>query len=208
MGSLLLGGLLVLVNIAIAWWNCYVVGKSWDVVKHHGSAFERILLWCGAIQSAVGFSIPILIGLAFASVAFMTSGETPAMTQEDAQVFMEGIFSLWYLLVIFPILGSGIIIWVHSVREAINRRDFASIATAGWNTYANISNFVNAGSGIGDALSGIGKAFSGGNSRDNKGVAILLLIMIVVVALLAGALITATLIQRYRRQAVSQLTHA
>lgn len=107
MGILFIGGLLLL-NVAIAWWNCYVTGRSWDVVKHHGTAFERILLWCGAIQ---------------------------------------------------------------------------------------------AGSGIGDALGGVGQAFSGLKGRDSKGVLFAVLIMIVIVALLAGALITATLIQRYRRAA-------
>ncbi len=208
MGSIFMVGFVVILNVAIAWWNCYVVGRSWDVMKHHGSTFDRVLLWSGAIQSAVGFSIPILIGLAFTSVAFMTSGETPVMTQEEAQVFIEGIFSLWYLFVIFPILGSGLIIWIHSVREAIRRRDFASIATAGWNTYANISNFANATSGIGEALRGVGGALSGGKGRNGKGAALLLLIMIVVVALLAGALLTATLISRYRREAVQQLAHS
>ncbi len=208
MGSIFLGGLLVVVNIAIAWWNCYVVGKSWDVVKHHGSAFERILMWCGAVQSTVGFSIPILIGLAFTSVSFLTAGGMPYMTQEEAQIFMEGIFSLWYLLVIFPILGSGLLIWIHSVREAIKRRDAASIATAAWNTYANVSNFANATGGTGYALGGVGKAFSGGSNRNGKGAGILILIMIAIVALLAGALITAMLIQRYRRQTVQQFAHA
>lgn len=200
MGILFIGGLLLL-NVAIAWWNCYVTGRSWDVVKHHGTAFERILLWCGAIQAGIGFSMPILLGLAFVVTTSLTSGEQPMLTQEEAQLFMEGIFSLWYLLIILPLLSTGFIIWVHSVREAIKHRDFASIAVAGWNTYANVSNFANASSGIGDALGGVGQVFSGLKGRDNKGVLIALLIMIVIVALLAGALITATLIQRYRRAA-------
>lgn len=204
MGIIMVSGLLLL-NVAISWWNCYVVGRSWDIIKHHGSGFEHLVLWSGAIQAAIGFSMPLIIGLSFVSVSFLTAGEEPTLTAEQGEVFLEGIFSLWYLLIIFPILSTGFIIWIHSVREAVKRRDFASIATAGWNTFANIHNFSNAASGIADAFGGIGKVF-----KDLKGNALVIavLIAIVAVSLLGGIVLTASLIQRYRRAPAVEMASA
>lgn len=208
-GSVVLAVGLLALNVAIAWWNCYVVGSAWDMVKHHGSRWEKVILWSGAIQSTVGFSMPIVLGLAFVSVGLLSSGEQPTLTKEEAAAFMQGVFSLWYLAVIVPVLGSGFAIWVHSIQIAIQRRDFQSIATAAWNTYANVKNFSGAWSGIGDAFKALGNVSPKGSSKDSgKVMIVLLLIMIVVVALLAGALITASLIQRYRRLSVTKMAHA
>lgn len=54
MNGLLIAGLLAL-NFFISWFNCYSVGGMWAESKAVGG-FARVLAWCGAIQSAIGFS--------------------------------------------------------------------------------------------------------------------------------------------------------
>lgn len=210
MEMLLLIGLLAL-NVAISWWNCYAVGTSWKDVMAMGNWFDKTVLWSGAIQSAVGFSMPILLVLAYGSVAVLTSGQPPYLTPEEGRQFMDGIFSLWYLAVIFPVLGSGLAIWAHSLRVAYQRRDFASIATAGWNSYAQISNTLNAYQHLGGAFNSVGKLFSGAlSSKDSgkdaaKAKLAILAIIIVVLAIAAGVIITFTLVRYYMRTSQSRL---
>ncbi len=52
--------------------------------------------------------MPILIGLTFGSVAFLTSGADPVLSPAEGKEVMQAVFNLWYVAVIFPILGSGL----------------------------------------------------------------------------------------------------
>jgi hypothetical protein len=213
MEMLLLFGILAL-NIAVSWWNCFAVGSSWDYVKQNGGVMQKLLLWSGAIQAAIGFSMPILLALAFTSISLLTAGEPPTLSPAEAAQMFEAIVSLWYLAIILPALGTGTIIMVESVKTAIERRDIGSIGRAAYNTFANIHNISGAFSGIGQAFGSVTKAFSGkgkGGKDSGKILIVLIAIMIVVVALLAGTFITASLIKRYRQKtafASSQATAA
>lgn len=208
MDNNLLSILLLLLNVAISIWNCYAVGTAWKDTMALGTTFDKIVLWSAVIQSGVGFSMPILLMLAYGSVTLLTSGTDPLMTIAQGEQFMQAIFSLWYVAVIFPILGSGFAIWAHSIRAAFQRRDFASIATAGWNSFAQIQNTVSAVNNLGDAIGNVGEFFSGVTSSkgsDSKGKAGLLLILIVIVALAAGFMIAFGLIRYFASTSESRL---
>lgn len=151
--------LVLLLNVAISVWNCYAVGSAWKDTMAIGGRFEKAVLWSAVIQSGIGFSMPILLVLAYGSVAYLTAGEEPVLTPTEGAEMMQVIFSLWYVAVIFPILGSGLAIWAHSLRIAYQRRDFASIATAGWNSFAQIHNMVSAVNNFGGAFGDIGELF-------------------------------------------------
>jgi hypothetical protein len=115
--------------------------------------------------------------------------------------------SFWYLIVIFPLLGTGLVITIHSWMEAIRNRSIGSMAAAGWNTYAQVSNTMSAASNMGEVFSTVGRGFgeimkSGGNGKDGaKAKALILAVLIVIVALMLGALTTTLLIQYYARTA-------
>ncbi len=188
--EILLITLLIGLNVAIAWWNCYVTGSVWEQTKRYGSTFDKALLWSGAIQSVAGFSIPILLALTWLA----TLGSEPP----QAKIIWEGVMSLWYLAVIIPVVGSGFIIWAHSVKVAIERRDFGSIAVAGYNTFAQASNTMSMFNNTGGAMSKVGGLFK---DRDGKEALGLLVILLVVVALLSSALLTAYLIKYYAAKA-------
>lgn len=200
MTLLLFGGLLLL-NVLISWWNTYVVGSAWKDTHTLGNWFDRAVLYSAVVQSSIGFSMPILMGLGWVALQMLTSGENPDMTPEQAAEFIEAVFSLWYVLIAFPILLSGWTIWVHSIREAMKRRDFTSIGVAAWNSYANISNTVNILGGFGEAFGNVGELFKGGG--DGKGKALILAILIVVIAIMAGFLITISLVKYYAARTVT-----
>lgn len=206
MDALILFAVLLL-NVLISIWNCYAVGSAWKDTMTLGGWFNKTVLWSAVIQSGVGFSMPILIVLAYASSVFLTSGAEPTLSPEQAKEMMQSIFSLWYVAVIFPILGSGLAIWAHSLREAYRRRDFASIATAGWNSYAQIHNTVSAVNNLGGALGNVGELFGSalGGKGDGKGKVAILVILLVVVSLVAGFMIAFGLVRYFANRTASRI---
>lgn len=187
-------GLLAL-NGFISWWNCKSAGSVWIEAKKLGG-FMRVLVWCAAIQSAVGFSSILIVMLAFGAYA---GGYLD-------QAHFQGAMSLWYLLVIFPALGSGLIITIHSLLQAWRTRRIADIGVAAWNTFAQGYNMYSAMKDVPQAWSVVGSLFGGDSKsrsdKDNKGNA--LLILIVVVAIAGGIIITAGLIGHYAKQSLPE----
>lgn len=194
MNLILIIGLLV-VNTFISWYNAKVCGEHWSESKALGG-FARVLMWCGAIQSAIGFSMILL--LAEMGIAIAT-GSLP-------QKAVEAAASLWYLAVIIPALGTGLIITVHSWIIAIRERSWQNMGAAAWNTFATGHNVYSAANGgVSDALSKVGDLFDG---DDKDGVIAKLVILLVAIALAGGGLLTALLIRKYDRRALAELRQA
>lgn len=175
--------LLLAVNFGISWLNCYTLGGIWAESKAIGG-FSRVLAWCGATQAAIGFSsvIGVVVGFVLHSMGYL-----PAKAA-------TGAASLWYLLIIIPALGTGLLLTIHSWIVAFRERSLLNMGAAAWNTFAQLHNMYGAIDGIGEALGGVGKLFEG---DDNDGAPILLAIALVVVAIGGGMLLTALLIRTY-----------
>lgn len=186
MELLLIVGLLAL-NGLISWWNCKTCGSIWIEAKKVGG-FMRVLAWCGAIQSAIGFSSVLIFGMAFGAYAF---GYLPKQ-------YASAAFSLWYLLIIIPALGSGLIITIHSLITAWRERSIANMGVAAWNTFAQGMNMYRALDGIPSAWGQVSNLFGDKDSDDDNKAA--LVILIVVVAIAGGVLITISLIRHYAAQ--------
>ena len=179
---------LLALNGAISWWNAYVCGSVWLEAKQIGG-FMRVLVWCGAIQSSIGFSMLILCALA--GITAMTGYLPPEA--------IKAMINLWYVAIIVPALGSGIIITVHSWIELYRERSLMNMGFAAWNTLSTAYNVYSAtqtlGPAIGQVFGFFGDAF---NASDNAyWRAALIVILLVAISLLGGVLITATLIKKY-----------
>jgi hypothetical protein len=203
---LLLVGILLL-NVCISVWNCYAVGTAWKDTMTMGSTFNKVVLWSAVIQSGVGFSMPILLGLTFGSMAFLTSGAEPYLSQQEAKEVVTAVMNLWYVAVIFPILGSGLAIWAHSLRVAYQQRDFASIATAGWNSFAQIHNTLSAINNLGGAFGNIGEFFGEAldGKDDVKTKLAILVVLLVILSLVAGFMIAFGLVRYFARNTESRI---
>lgn len=186
--------LLWLLNFGISWFNAWGCGKTWTESKHVGGA-PHFMNWMGAIMATCGFTWCYLLILGFggATIPFEQDDGTsaPALTMEQLQVF----FDLGYLVIIGPILGSGLAITVHSWGVFWRRRTFGSGAVAGYNTFAQVHNMYQAASYVPQAASNVLDFFGGGSksssSSNDKGKG---LVLILVVLAVAGGAITTYLI--------------
>lgn len=178
-----------LLNLCISALNAWGCGKSWNETRYQGG-FAHFMNWMGAIMAACGFTWCNLVILALigSNVPVEQDDGTTAMLldPESAQAFFE----LGYLVIIGPVIGSGIAITVHSWGVWWRNRTFGNTAIAGFNTAADIYNIYHAA----QALPGITQHLSGFfRSRDNDGKGILVLLL-VALAVFGGVLTTYTII--------------
>jgi hypothetical protein len=186
--------LLVLINFAISWFNSWSVGRGWAESKARGG-WPRFMSWMGAIMAASGFTWCYLIILAV--IIYMTG-------YLDEQ-YVEAMLALGYLVIILPVLGSGLAITVDSWGYFWRRRTFGSGAVAGYNTFAQVYNTYQAARAIPEAFGKVFDVFGGSSKRrssssKNDGAAALLVIALVVVALLGGILTAAAIIRSTARR--------
>ncbi len=176
---------ILLINIGISFWNARVVGLMWPERKAHGT-FIYLVILSAVVQSVLGFSLPILLLELWAATSL----------HQVSPAFMEATLRGWYLFAILPLLGTGLLITVHSWIAAYRERSFGNMATAAYNTVAQAHNMYSAVSGIGDAFKGLGGFFSSDDDDATaKGGA--LMIALIALSVLGGAFITYGIIQHY-----------
>ncbi len=173
--------LLWLLNLGISVFNSISVGAPWSECKKQGG-FIRLVCWCGAIMAACGFSWCFLIAMAYGANHF------DWLT--DKQI--RGMLGLGYLILIPPILGSGIGITIWSWMEFARRRTITNGLTAGYNTYAQVHNTWQAVKGISQSTKSVKDLFDDLDGDSAKGLVVLLLVAI---ALGAGIFLTWGLIR-------------
>lgn len=191
MNELVLLFFLVL-NFGISFWNAYACGVYLTESKIVGG-WTRFIVLCGLVMSVCGFTWVYLTILTMVAVA------AEFLTMEWGLV----MFKLGYLIIILPILGSGLGIWAHSLAEAYRRRSFGSVAVAGWNTYAQFHNTWQAARHAPGFLEDVLKAFAPKGGRSSKDSAMALLVIIFVILAVAGGFITAMSIARWADRRVA-----
>jgi hypothetical protein len=172
-------------NLWISWHNAKVIGLDWIESKYIGG-WVRFMCWMGWLQSALGFTwCYVLIIVVFAHGSSYINAATA-----DATI------NLGYVVLFPGLFISGTFICIESLVIAWRRRDLPSIATASWNTFAEIHNAYSAVEGMGGAMKSVGSMFSGADDDDVKGIAVVAAIVIVLAALVGGFL-TTELIRRH-----------
>ena len=163
--------LMLLLNGAIATWNAWIIGRCWPMA---GSFGTKLLLVCGYVQSGIGYSSVLIVGLVLGGYG---------LGWLDVAV-VKFAFSLWYVLVIVPLIGTGFVIWLHSVLTCIKDPSIGGFAVGAWNTYAMYSNISSAVEHLPAALEAVGEGFSGLlDSKDGWRVALALLIVAISIGL-------------------------
>lgn len=206
--------LIWLVNFGISWLNAFSVGNVWDASKAKGG-LALFMSWMGAILAASGFTWCMMLPLGFLGsripmqiFADVDKGEVlPGMLFDPTT--LEAFYELGYMVIIFPILGSGLSLTVMAWRSLALRRakgeaGVQDYAIAGWNTFAQVQNTYSAVRlipGVLDNLEGFFSASSKGSSKSKKGSEIVMIAVLagVVVAVIGGVLITYSIIQSRRR---------
>lgn len=180
--------ILLIINFGISWLNAWSVGRSWADSKAIGG-WQRIVICSAAVMSAAGFTWCYLVIVSY--IALFTGYLPPE--------YIRLTFEIGYVIIIFPVLGSGLAIWMDSVTTAWRNKSAASIGVAGWNTFAMAHNVYHAS----NALPGIFKhisnfAFGGNGTGQEKLVRIAL--ALVFLALCGGVLTTWMIVRKTARK--------
>ncbi len=202
--------LIWLFNFGVSWLNAWVCGKAWEEAKLQGG-WAQFMLWMGATMSACGFSwcylILLVIGGSYIPVGHNTAHTAIYAVSPDILV---AAMNLGFLILIGPIIGSGLAITVNSWAVAYRERTLGSGAIAGWNTFAQAYNMYQVATLLPQVLSELGGFFSGKSAStaaggDAKAKAILIVIALVVVSIVGGILTTRAIIVATARDHVGEV---
>lgn len=143
--------LIMVFNFGISWINAVYAGKVWCEISVMG-VFMRLVAWSAAIMSACGFTVVFTI-----IVAILGHLIAPHYVTDHV---MKLIYNSMYILVMFPIIGAGTLIAIHSWIEAYRDRTIFNMGLAAWNTFAMMHNVENVAQNAPSAFSSIVEAFS------------------------------------------------
>ncbi|MGZ6375464.1 MAG: hypothetical protein ACXWPI_12185, partial [Ktedonobacterales bacterium] len=94
-------------------------------------------------------------------------------------------FSLGYLLIVFPVIGIGIVFTAQAWAAWWRQRTFGNLGVAGYNTAATIYNIRNAFDGVPWALKAVDKVFNSKGKKDQAA----WLVAIVITAVVGGVIL-------------------
>ena len=179
---------IMLLNLTISYFNARSCGRVWAESKAIGGWF-RLVVWAGAVMAAAGFTSVYVLGIAYIAVS---SGFLP-------QSMIKSLASLSYIVIIIPVLCSGVIITLESWIAFAREKSLMNLGVAGWNTFAQGYNIYNAVNSFGDAWDTVAKGFGilTDDIDDDSDSNNLKVILLVALALLAGIVTTAIIIKKY-----------
>lgn len=178
-----------LLNFAISWFNAWACGRVWNETKYIGG-FPHFMNWMGAVMSASGFTWCYLVIAVYFGQWYPVEQDDGTTAALLTQAQVQATADLGYLLVLGPILGSGIMITMQAWVAAWKRRTAANMGIAAWDTFAMIYNVSSAFTHVPKATGRLGDFFGG----DDKGKGAVVLIVIAVA--LAGILTTYTILTK------------
>lgn len=184
-------GIIFLFNLYISLGNAYAVGLSWSEAKAIGG-WVRVVVWSTAIMSACGFI--------WCELIFLVFGAALAGYLQPNDV--ETALRLGYVVVIFPILGSGLALWMHSLTNAWNRSNLSNVLTASYNTVALTYDALEAIHSLPDIFSGLSEFYKDGGIKTKAQRTIFLL---VILAVGAGIFTTIVVVRYAARQHARQM---
>lgn len=186
--------LIWLINFCISWLNAWGCGKTWNESKANGG-WPHFMNWMAAIMSASGFTwcYLLIIGFFGGMIPFEREidgkmVDAPLLTFAQIQAFAD----LGFMVIILPILGSGLAILIHSWGVLWRERTFGSALNAGWNTFAMGHNIYTAAIELPRASKSLSEFFGNDNDSDNGK---LIIILLVIACAIAGILTTRAIIK-------------
>lgn len=187
--AILLTALLLALNFSVSWFNAWSISRSWADSKAIGG-WPRTLAWCGGTMSTCGFTWCYLVIVTVAAVA---TGFLPVK-------YVELSLAVGYVVIILPVLGSGLGIWLDSMTTAWRKRDAVSTSVASWNTFAMAHDTWGAATTLPDSFKRIGDTLSGDNDDDAEGKLVVVAIALVVLVMCGGVLTTLVILRSTARK--------
>lgn len=173
--------LIFILNFIISGFNAWGCGRTWNETKYMGG-FPHLMNWCAAIMACSGFTwcYLIIIGL----IGSMYPTEDGVLLEQKT---LEAFFNLGYLVIIAPVIGSGLFITIQSWVSLWRHRTFAHGAETAWNTFAEVYNISTAFRNIPDASGSVGDFFDSDSGKEG-------LILLLLLFAVCGGILTTVLI--------------
>lgn len=183
--------LFICLNLFISTLNAWGVGRTWKETKYVGG-MAHFMNWMAGIMAAVGFSWCWLVVVAFLA--------GPDGFNKLPMPYVQGMFSLGYLAIIIPCIGSGTALTINAWARYWRSRNFGDGAIAVWNTGADLYNVYGAVRYAPSAWEHVADMFKGGGSSsssddDEGGGLAVLAVGLAVFALLAGVITTIIIVK-------------
>jgi hypothetical protein len=188
--------LLLVWNFLVSWLNAWSVGRSWAETKAMGG-WPRFMAWCSAVMSASGFTWCYLV------LFCLIGGAIPGKYHLPDR-YASAVFALGYLMIIIPVLGSGVAMTIQSWSYFWKERTFGSGAVAGYNTFAQIYNTYEAVHAIPECLSLLKDVWSTEDSDDAGKQLLFALLITAAILCLIGGIVTTTVIVRTTARGVAE----
>lgn len=180
------------VNFGISVWNANSVGKIWTEAKYIGGGV-RVLAVCGYIMAVAGFT------MVYSIIIMAIIGATDGfgyLSPENAEALLAFVGDLSYVLVALAVIPTGILITINSLVTFWKHKSLKTGAVGAWNTFATVSNVVNAARSMPSAF---GRILGSVRSNRNNGVA-LLAILIVALCVFGGYFTASAIVKRADRK--------
>lgn len=194
--------LLLAINFAISWSNATYCGRYWSEAKYTGGFFQLNVV-CGYIMAITGFTM--VYGCILFLIAPYILPLIPAFKNVDMTQLLELSSNMLYLLIVLAIIPTGFFIWFQSITVFWKKKTLSNGLTAGWNTYAQLSNTINACRNVPSAFGRVTEALFGGgkgkrNSKKSDGTIIILAIFIVIMAICGGYFTASAIMKKADRE--------
>lgn len=191
MANLLLMLVLVL-DFMISWGNAKYVGRYWSESKIVGGSFRAYII-AGYIMAIAGFTMVYGYILLLVSPFFLQMAK---VDQNTILMFEQLSSDLIYIFCIATMIPTGFYIWIRSLKDFWEKKTLSSGLLAGWNTFAQIHNTVNAARNAPSALGRIAKALFGGKGKKKLDTIIVLCAIFAVILAIFGGYFTASAIMK------------
>lgn len=165
--------LILIWNFGVSCLDAYMAGVGWRGAQ----GFFKIVLVAAIVMSLCGFIEVTTILLGFIATAFHWL--PPAA--------MQALVSLTLLLIMVPALGSGLIITIFSIQQAMKTRSFGDIATATYNTAAMANNVYEMGKSAPSLFENVSKFFDS-DDDESAGAQTAVLLILLAGMVIAGGL--------------------
>ena len=184
-------------NFMISWANANYVGRYWSESKEVGGSF-RVYIIVGYIMAIAGFTMVYGYILLLICPIFL---EMAKIDPETILMFEQLSSDLIYLFCVATIIPTGFYIWIRSLKNFWKNKTLANGLTAGWNSYAQISNTINAARNAPSAIGRVMEILFGGKSK-KKGNAIIVLcaIFVLILAIFGGYFTASSIMKKADRE--------
>lgn len=187
--------LLLVLNFFISWANANYCGRYWSESKVTGGFF-RINVIVGYIMAIAGFTM--VYGSILLLILPYIVPLIPQLKSVDLVQLEQLTADLLYLLIITAIIPTGFFIWFQSIADFWKKRTLGNGLTAGWNTFAQAHNVINASRDVPSAFKRVADVLFGDKRSKKKLDTVLLILLAIFVVIMAvlGGYFTASAIMR------------